>query len=168
MDLYEADQASIARVRANVLRTVGAEQAVARRQRVWRVAATSGVLVAVLGLTGGAIAVVRASQAEIDGSIRCFAAAAVNAEFTTVIEARVEGGSANPAFAERALEVCAAVWRVGLIGDGEVKIPADPSQVDHPVPQLIACNLRDGVVGVFPSDNAASEQCLALGLTPVA
>lgn len=167
MDLEPSEEASIARVRAAVLREIGAASAIGRRRRTRHAVVIGGVLVGVLGLTGGTLAVLQASRAEIDGSVRCFAAGTTTAEYTTVIEARIEGTAADAEFAERALDVCAAVWRVGILRDGEVTSPADPSRVDHPVPNLVACRLRDGVVGVFPADRAAdADSCLPLGLTP--
>jgi hypothetical protein len=118
-------------------------------------------------MTGGAIAVLQASPTEIDGTIRCFAAMDGDADYTTVVEAQAEGEVIDTAFSQHALDVCAAMYRAGIVVDGTVVAPAVPSKVDYPVPDLVACTLRDGVVGVFPDENTTTgTPCGYLGFTP--
>lgn len=166
MGMDEMDEASIAHVRSELTRDVLADQRAIRRSRTRRIGFVSAAGVAALALVGGAIAVTQASQTEIEGTIRCFAVMDGDAEYTTVIEASADGDVPDTAFSKRAIEVCGAMYRVGILGDGKVLAPKDPSKVDYPIPELVTCTLRDGVIGVFPNENTTdTETCYLLGYT---
>ena len=79
----------------------------------------------------------------------------------------VEGNSTDQT-AEHALEVCAMSWRIGGIAATKpYQRDLDPWYVDfegpepptYPVPDLVACVIPTGQVGVFPDTD-----CAALGL----
>jgi hypothetical protein len=55
-----------------------------------------------------------------------------------------------------ALDMCAAVWRAGILGDTTV-------------PRLVACLRPDEVIAVFPGGEAmsASDLCHRVGLAPM-
>lgn len=163
----ELDEASIARVRSELMHRVQTEASAARRTRTRRIGIAGGAGLAVLALTGAAIAVVQAGQDEIDGTIRCFAAMDAHADYTTATEAQVEGTVPDEAFSRHAIEVCAALWEVGTLANGRVEVPQDPNKVDYSAPELIACTLPDGVTGVFPDENTLGmEACQQLGFRP--
>jgi hypothetical protein len=113
-------------------------------------------------------------------SARCFAIAttqfddfdASDGAFfdVTYLSDPVPGVEGNPSdqTAEHAVEVCAHTWRIGGIAATKpYQRDLDPWYVDfegpepatHPVPDLVACVLPDGQVGVFPDTD-----CGALGL----
>jgi hypothetical protein len=82
----------------------------------------------------------------------------------------VPGVEGNPTeqTAEHALEVCAQSWRIGGIAATKPHLrDLDPWYVDfegpkpatYPVPELVACVLPTGQVGVFPNTD-----CAALGI----
>ena len=88
----------------------------------------------------------------------------------TYLSDPVPGVEGNPSdqTADHALEVCAHTWRIGGIAATKpYHRELDPWYVDfegpepptYPVPDLVACVLPDGQVGVFPNTD-----CATLGL----
>jgi hypothetical protein len=149
-----------------------------RRRRRW-IGATAGIAVLVAGV-GTAAAWVGRAEPTVRDSARCFAIAttqfddfdASDGAFfdVTYLSDPVPGVEGNPSdqTAEHAVEVCAHTWRIGGIAATKpYQRDLDPWYVDfegpepatHPVPDLVACVLPDGQVGVFPDTD-----CGALGL----
>ena len=149
-----------------------------RRRRRW-IGATAGIAVLVAGV-GTAAAWVGRTEPTVRDSARCFAIAttqfddfdASDGAFfdVTYLSDPVPGVEGNPSdqTAEHAVEVCAHTWRIGGIATTKpYQRDLDPWYVDfegpepatHPVPDLVACVLPDGQVGVFPNTD-----CGALGL----
>ncbi len=60
-----------------------------------------------------------------------------------------------------AIELCGAGWEEGSMPWPETKPPGYVSPEPQPVPELQACILPEGIVGVFPGDPGT---CLRLGL----
>lgn len=117
--------------------------------------AAGGLAVA---LTGGAVAVIQATQEQIRTSVRCYAAPDLDARFTTAAIPTDAADAVDP------VGLCGDMWRAGIIG--QPVIPADPNTADYPVPDLVACTLQDGTGSGFPREGAASAQafCRELGL----
>ena len=149
-----------------------------RRRRGW-ITATAGIAVVAVGV-GTAAAWVGRAEPTVRDSARCFAIAttefddfdASDGAFSdvTYLSDPVPGVEGNPSdqTAEHALEVCAMSWRIGGIAATKpYQRDLDPWYVDfegpepatYPVPDLVACVLPDGQVGVFPDTD-----CSALGL----
>lgn len=105
------------------------------RRRRWRVGRL-GVAVAV-GATAAAAAFVSTREPVHTVSVGCYAAASLDADTAVVA---LDGRT--PA------EACAAAWQEGAVGDG-------------PVPELQACTLPSGGIGVFPG--GAPAVCQRLG-----
>jgi hypothetical protein len=149
-----------------------------RRRRGW-ITATAGIAVLVAGV-GTAAAWVGRAEPTVRDSARCFAIATT--EFDdfnasdeafldiTCLSDPVPGVEGNPTdqTADQALEVCAHTWRIGGIASTKpYQRDLDPWYVDfegpepptYPVPDLVACVLPDGQVGVFPNTD-----CSALAL----
>lgn len=131
----------------------------ARRRRAHITTLAGSTLAAVL-LTGGAVAVVQATDTEKTGSV-CYQAADTSAASVEVSAAPAEGViGALPVMAERvqaAEAQCGASWRIGSFS------PNGPDEgTDHRVPALFTCVLADGRLGVFPVDG--DIDCLALRL----
>lgn len=129
----------------------------------------SGSAVAILGLTGGTLAVVQATQEQVSYSVQCFAGASLDSASTTIDRPqatnRVTGTNAARERTTPAAD-CAFAWKAGLIG--QTASPVDPNSANYPVPDLVACTLTDGVGAGFPrGDSKLSDSafCDALGLT---
>lgn len=170
LQILAAEQAAIA---ASPIRNGGHG-----RRRGW-ITATAGIAVVVVGV-GTAAAWVGRAEPTVRDSARCFAIATT--EFDdfdasdgaffdiTYLSDPVPGVEGNPSdqTAEHALEVCAHTWRIGgITATKPYQRDLDPWYVDfegpepptYPVPNLVACVLPDGQVGVFPNTD-----CAALGL----
>jgi hypothetical protein len=132
--------------------------------------AIAAAAVAVLGLTGGAVAVIQATHEQVAYSVQCFAGASLGSASTTVTvpEAtdRTTGAAGSRPTTDPVAD-CADAWRSGLIG--QASPPADPNTADFPVPDLVACTLRDGVGAGFPRGDSRLDDkafCAVLGLAP--
>lgn len=146
-----------------------------RRRRGW-IGATAGVAVLVVGV-GSAAAWVGRTEPTVRDTARCFALA--TSEFddfdasggaffdVTYLSDPVPGVEGNPTdqTAEHALESCAYAWEIGGIAATKpYQRDLDPWYVDfdgpkpatHPVPDLVACVLPTGQVGVFPDTDCAA------------
>lgn len=162
------EDARLAGIRSRLLGAV-AQQRTPRFSRARKTAvaaiAAGGLAVA---LTGGAIAVVQATQEQISYSVQCYDAASINANFTTVATPtatdNVTGEESRDA--TNPVTTCGDIWRMGLIG--QEAAPADPNAANFPVPELVGCTLSNGVGAGFPrgDSTATSEEfCRDLGLT---
>lgn len=137
------------------------------RSRLGLVAAGSAVFV--LGLTGGTLAVVHATQEQVSYSVQCFAGPSLNSSSTTIGHPEATDRTTETV-AERPLTDpiadCTFAWKAGLIG--QKTAPADPNSANFAVPDLVACTLTNGVGAGFPrGDSTLSDNafCDGLGLT---
>jgi hypothetical protein len=170
LQILAAEQAAIA---ASPIRNGGHG-----RRRGW-ITATAGIAVVVVGV-GTAAAWVGRAEPTVRDTARCFAIATT--EFDdfdasdgaffdlTYLSDPVPGveGNSTDQTAEHALEVCAMSWRIGGIAATKpYQRDLDPWYVNfegpepatYPVPNLVACVIPTGHVGVFPDTD-----CAALGL----
>ena len=136
-----------------------------RRRRRWR---SGGTVVLIGGLviaSGGAVAAfVMRALPDDPTLVRCFSVAAP--PFATgapgTIDASLAEDDSLVQSAARAIELCGYYWADGALPWPETKGPTDsPPGGSNPVPDLQACILPDGIVGVFPGDD---QTCTALGL----
>ena len=148
------------------------------RRRGW-ITTTAGIALVAVG-AGTAAAWVGRAEPTVRDIARCFAIATTQFDdfdksgeaFSDIVYLSdpVPGVEGNPTdqTAEHALEVCAESWRIGGIAATKPYLrDLDPWYVDftgpepatYPVPDLVACVLPTGQVGVFPNTN-----CAALGI----
>ena len=134
-------------------------------RRGWSVAAlVTGALVVAGGGTAAAIAMF--SPATDTATGYCYARANLDESATNRVEYAAAGTPDRPGDASSvALDVCAAYWRSGVFNGGVVDSQRPPAGGDDAVPDLVACVLPDGKVGVFPGDPAI---CHRLGLSQLA
>lgn len=145
--------------------------ALRRSQRLRsRLRRTGVIVLAAVGVFGASLGTAAAlgvftSPTDMDIAL-CYATANLNepgnhTEFSVAI-ADGENPHVHNA-ANLALEICAEAWRQGRLSITEphVREPVHAVTVERPVPQLIACVLPSGQVGVFPGSEAT---CLRLGL----
>jgi hypothetical protein len=120
------------------------------RYRVTRNVVVGGALIA--ALTGGSVYVATAPRGEIESVVKCYEAADLSSQSYAPVT-----GFDDP------IETCGAAWRQGILGQGGA---VDPNETDFPVPELVACEQRNGVAAVFPTEDTESDQglCEALGL----
>jgi hypothetical protein len=111
------------------------------RRRRWRVGRL-GVAVAV-GATAAAAAFVSTREPVHTVSVGCYSDASLDADTAVVA---LDGRAPT--------EACAAAWQEGAVGDG-------------PVPELQACTLPSGGIGVFPGGAPAVCQRLGHNAAPV-
>lgn len=159
--------ARLAAIRPRLLREVDHERT-PRYSRAGK-AAFAAIAVGGLVLTGGTIAVVQATQEQVDYSVRCYAAADLGSNFTDVARPIATDTTTGQQMPRQVLEpenACGDMWRMGMIGQ-EVA-PTDPNAAHFPVPELVSCTLQDGVGAAFPRENntaLAEAFCRDLGLT---
>jgi hypothetical protein len=124
----------------------------------------------VLAGTGGGLAAAFLSRSapSDEGMVRCFAVATPSFQDGSLfLDAGYASGPGDgPASAARAaIDVCGALWANGdLLAAPPYKpaVPPEPGQAPAlPVPELNACVLPEGYVGVFPGPEGT---CAALGL----
>lgn len=160
-------QARLRTVRSQLMTAVSHERT-PRYSRA-RKATIAAIAVGGLVLTGGTIAVVQATQEQIDHQVRCFEAADLGSNYTDVAEAIGIDSTTGRQEARRVLgpeTACGDMWRMGLVGQ-EVA-PADPNAANFPVPELVGCTLPNGIGAAFPRENhstLAEDFCRDLGLT---
>lgn len=127
---------------------IAAQEARKRKQRRWGIVAAAGV--SVVALTGGALAVVQASEKGKTVSL-CYASVDASAGATEVSAAPVDG-TVDPitdmaARVQLAEDQCAAAWRIGVFSD---EGPSATAMVT--VPTLFTCVEDDGRLAVYPAD----------------
>lgn len=140
----------------------------ARRRK--KVAVTVGVTLAVLG--SGAAAVVSALPVTDPSSVECRAVADDGKSLPGTFggQAGPPGGVAKPA---AAVDLCATLWRTGLLRPGVEGVVSPEGDTDpntagpYPVPSLVACVDQGGghAVVVVGTGTAA---CSLAGLAPLA
>ncbi|HWM32897.1 MAG TPA: hypothetical protein VNR36_01525 [Pseudolysinimonas sp.] len=118
------------------------------RYRVTRNLIIAGVAVA--ALTAGAVVIALETQDVRSTNVICFEEAGVESR-------QVAGGTSADMFDP--IEMCSAIWAVDGFAD------PDGQDYTHPVPDLVACTMPNGIAGVFPLGDARPEDfCAALGL----
>ena len=160
-DLLPTDE-RFEQIKTNLFETIAVDDR--RRTRKHRIIAIGVAGAIVAGTTAGAIAVALASQGQINNVTDCYAAADLNSRHGTsvMVTADLDEKTPNPLDARIRLaeDMCAATWRTGVFSP-----EGSSSTADYPVPHLETCQLPDGRLAVFPSDQALSELCSRLGLT---
>jgi hypothetical protein len=136
-----------------------------RKTRKHRIAAIALAGIVAIGCTAGGLAIARASQGAINYTAECYGAADTNStHFTSFyLPGDITTRSATP-LAERislAKEQCAASWRIGTFEKDRSSIPEGKT---FTVPDLVACQLPDDRLGIFPSSKPPAEACSALEL----
>jgi hypothetical protein len=92
--------------------------------------------------------------------VRCFSEA--SGPFTTGAPGTSEASTGlGHQSAAAAIELCGHAWADGWLSFPELKDQNHPPQGNQPIPQLQACVLPDGYVGVFPG---GPNTCTDLGL----
>ncbi|UJP09233.1 hypothetical protein L2X99_12380 [Microbacterium sp. KUDC0406] len=141
-----------------IRKRISVKDAVRRRQA--RITTLAGSTLAAVLLTGGALAVVQATDTEKSGSV-CYQAADTSSAFSDVADAPTDGIIGPlPGMTERVTAAeaqCGAAWRAGVFS---LTGPKDGG--DYRVPELFTCVLADGRLGVFPADG--ETDCLTLRL----
>jgi hypothetical protein len=113
---------------------------------------------------GGAIALSQLGSSSVSDrqSARCYSEASYSPgdKFpgTTIGQPNSATGSGQ---VDSAIEVCAALWRAGILQPGVPTAVPRPDKAAYPVPQLVACVLPDGRAAVFPG---APGLCLQMNL----
>jgi len=144
----------------------------ARRHRALRWA-VPGVTAAVV-LSGGvaAAAYVNSRPATVHVEVTCYTEPSVSGFHTDAVELTGQGSLAD--IAGTAVDRCADLWRLGIVGPGPANAQPRPDPQDakqakpntaHPVPALTACTRSDGVAAVFPG---MPGTCALLGLPELA
>ncbi len=136
-----------------------------RKTRKHRIAAIGLAGIVAIGCTAGGLAIARASQGAINYTAECYGAADTNStHFTSFyLPGDITTRAATP-LAERislAKEQCAASWRIGTFEKDRSSIPEGKT---FTVPDLVACQLPDDRLGIFPSSKPPAETCSALEL----
>jgi hypothetical protein len=135
------------------------------RHRQWRrggITLLAGGLV--LAGAGAATAFLTRAQPEDPEIVRCFTVAAP--PFTSGAPGSYDvsygpGDGTLDQSAAVATELCGFGWAEGRLPWPETKNPGFSNPDPQPVPELQACILPDGIVGVFPGDE---RTCTKLGL----
>ena len=135
------------------------------RRRWWRrggITLLAGGLV--LAGAGAATAFLTRAQPDDPEIVRCFSVAAP--PFTSGAPGSYDasygpGDGTLDQSAALAIELCGYGWAEGRLPWPETKDPGYTNPAPSPVPELQACILPDGIVGVFPGD---TRTCTQLGL----
>lgn len=136
-----------------------------RPRRGWRrggITLLAGGLV--LAGAGAATAFLTRAQPDDPQVVRCFSMA--DAPFTSGAPGSYDasygpGDGTLDQSAALAIELCGYGWAEGRLPWPETKPPGYTNPKPQPVPDLQACILPDGIVGVFPGD---ARTCTQLGL----
>jgi hypothetical protein len=137
----------------------------ARPRRRWR---RGGITLLAGGLllagAGAATAFLTRAQPDDPEIVRCFSIAAP--PFTSGAPGSYDasygpGDGTLDQSAALAMELCGYGWAEGRLPWPETKPPGYTNPEPQPVPELQACILPDGIVGVFPGDEGT---CTQLGL----
>lgn len=152
------DEAYLSAQFAGIQKRISARDRSRRRRRT--MAWFGGGIVASLAITGGAIAVIQATETEKSASL-CFEAASPDSSYTEIGDATTDGTvDPLPGMSERvdnAEAQCSALWSIGNF------TPEGSSDgTDLPAPALFTCVLADGRLGVFPVTDGADCESLDL------
>lgn len=135
-----------------------------RKTRLHRIAAIGTIGILALGTTAGAIIVAQATPIQMN-RVECYRSADLSSEHISSMhlpaDKAIEVATPVDDRVILAIDMCGASWRIGTF-------EADPTAVQpgqtFSIPNLVACELRDSRIAVFPSERSAEEQCLSLGL----
>jgi len=127
-----------------------------------------GLGVAILVIGGGgaslAIALVHSKPVTQHSVARCYTVATYQPgrtfPGTTVAEADTVDQRGQ---VQNALQVCAAMWRAGILQPGVADVIVHPGKPFFPVPALVGCTLPDGTAAIFPG---SVDTCQRLTLSP--
>lgn len=135
-----------------------------RKTRLHRIVAFGTIGILALGTTAGAIVVTQATSAQMN-MVDCYRSPDLNSEyFSSVYLPANEATEVVTPVDDRtalAVDMCAAGWRIGTFETEPAE--RQPGQT-FSIPELVACELRDSRIAVFPSEQPAEEQCHSLGL----
>jgi hypothetical protein len=130
------------------------------RRRKTHVAAGVGVAALATGGVATGWAVLGTAEQQRDDSY-CYYAADLDADRAKIVSPpSIDGNTSTPQPNEPA-EKCAALWRIGYFAENH----HPTGKTEYTVPDLQACLMPDGVVGVFPRKD--EDVCDALGLGSV-
>ncbi len=144
-------------VRASV---IDATHRVRSPKRSTRYRTTRNLIIAgaaIAALTAGAIIALQEKPEFVDSVAACYHTASLDQE--PVYVAGDHGSTLEP------FELCGVIWREDMWDESSNL--EDPNDGTLPVPPLVACEGRDGIVAVFPREGSeASDEdfCGALGL----
>jgi hypothetical protein len=138
-----------------------------RRRTLQRRASIAGAI-GLVGIVGmGAAWAALANPALRDNAAYCYSEPDQNSAFVTVGAPAAEApdGTIHQQEAD-ALDMCAAVWRIGAVGPHATQPPIDG--IEYDIPPLEACLRLDGVTAVFPNEQREAHDpfCRRLGLAP--
>ena len=88
------------------------------------------------------------------GVATCYGAAATGSDTVRVDVALASPNESGSAVIEDPIQLCAQAWRDGLLDAGVVDSPFGTQQV----PELVACTLPGGSVGVFPGSAGTCQR----------
>ena len=149
--------------RAQLRRLPVAEPGAPRRRKAWFTGLSVAALVVAGGATATALITLDPQPATVHDSARCYSEASqdFSGDFPGVAVGLVVDDGTPERTDERARDLCALQWRIGVLPDNPM---ATPGAARLPVPDLVTCVLPDGQVGVFPG---APPLCDQLGLAPL-
>ncbi|WP_314146540.1 hypothetical protein [uncultured Leifsonia sp.] len=157
---------AMGRIRSNTFSAI-AKRTTTRRTRHRLVASAAAVVI--VGVTSAAaVAVVQATQGQVNYTAECYGAADLAAVHgaSYYLPGDLNEQSAIPLDERIALakDQCGANWRIGKFEPSRDIAGVQAGTTVYPVPALQACQLADGRLGIFPSARTPAELCPELGL----
>ncbi|GAA1061968.1 hypothetical protein [Agromyces bracchium] len=149
-------------------RTLLARAAAEDRRRTLQRRVTIIGAIGLVGVAGmGAAWAVLANPVLRDNAAYCYSEPDPNSAFVTAGAPAAEAPDGTIRLQEAdALDMCAAVWRIGAVGPHATQPPVDG--IEYEIPPLEACLRLDGVTAVFPNEQREAHEpfCRRLGLAP--
>jgi hypothetical protein len=133
-----------------------------RRRRAKPAAIMAGTAAIVLATGAAAIAAAVYQPVTDKTTARCFTVADTSG-FAT--EIAVPGKPGTKGAVQNARDICAALYRQGLLTRGAQRVNPRHSKGNHPVPALQVCTWTDGTAAVFPGPRGT---CAKLNLPAAA
>jgi hypothetical protein len=164
--LREMPPSLVQRKRAELEEFILTQQQPSRR-RWWRRRGFLGgvgavTLLAVGGGTALAYTYLRPRPVTVRSQARCYTVAAYTGSAVFPGTSIANASSiTHVGSVESALQVCAAMWRAGILQAGAASPIVHPGQPFYPVPALVGCTLPDGAAAIFPGP---PQTCERLGL----
>ena len=92
----------------------------------------------------------------------CYTTAALG-DPSNVLDVSVAANGANPTIpdaARTAMDICSGAWLQGRLSATDPKVSLDPQPPpwDRPIPQLVACVLASGELGILPGQESTCNQ----------
>jgi len=140
-----------------------------KRSTHFRIARAIAVgAVGIVALTAGTLAVVRASQDQINYSVVCYEGETLTSRTVTIESPPLFDADGSPAPRVQAdpVSTCENMWRMGIVGQNDS--PADPNLAEFPVPNIVGCRQTNGVAAGFPrAFTSVTEEyfCARVGMT---